>query len=87
MENKYVDLIEQSFEFPNEEFSVTDDELYWYGVPLMDVIKQYGTPLRISFIPKIVLEKSPILRTISKIMFNSLRIDQLFVVNPFKFQT
>jgi len=53
MKNKYVDLIEQSFEFPNDEFSVKDNELYWYGVPLMDVIKQYGTPLRIAYLPKI----------------------------------
>ncbi len=53
MKNKYVDLIEQSFEFPNEEFSVNDNELYWFNVPLMDVIKQYGTPLRIAYLPKI----------------------------------
>lgn len=53
MKNKYIDLIEQSFEFPNEEFSVVDDELHWCGVPLMDLIKQYGTPLRISYLPKI----------------------------------
>ncbi len=53
MKNKYIDLIEQTFEFPNEEFSVKDDELYWCDVPLMDIIKQYGTPLRIAFLPKI----------------------------------
>ena len=53
MKNKYVDLIEQSFEFPNEEFSVQEDELLWFGVPLMDIIKQYGTPLRIAYLPKI----------------------------------
>ncbi|MBP1640598.1 MAG: Orn/DAP/Arg decarboxylase 2 [Bacteroidetes bacterium] len=53
MKNKYVDLIEQTFEFPNEEFTVEDNELYWYGVPLMDLIKQYGTPLRISYLPSI----------------------------------
>jgi len=53
MKNKYVDLIEQSFEFPNNEFSVEDNELYWFDVPLMDIIKQYGTPLRIAYMPKI----------------------------------
>jgi len=53
MKNKYFDLIEQSFEFPNEEFDVHDNELYWFDVPLMDIIKQYGTPLRISYLPKI----------------------------------
>ncbi|MBB3186695.1 arginine decarboxylase [Microbacter margulisiae] len=53
MKNKYIDLIEQSFEFPNEEFSLVDNELYWFNIPLMDIIKQYGTPLRISYLPKI----------------------------------
>jgi len=53
MKNKYVDLIEQTFEFPNEEFTVEENELFWYGVPLMDLIKQYGTPLRISYLPSI----------------------------------
>ena len=53
MKNKYIDLIEQSFEFPNEEFTLTDNELNWFNIPLMDVIKQYGTPLRIFYLPKI----------------------------------
>lgn len=53
MKNKYIDLIEQSFEFPSEEFKVENNELYWYDVPLMDIIKQYGTPLRIAYLPKI----------------------------------
>ena len=53
MKNKYVDLIEQTFEFPQEGFSVNDNELSFYDVPLMDVIKQYGTPLKITYLPKI----------------------------------
>ena len=53
MKNKYRHLIEQSFEFPNEEFSLIENELQWFDIPLMDVIKQYGTPLRIFYLPKI----------------------------------
>ncbi len=53
MKNKYIHLIEQSFEFPNDEFSLVDNELSWYNIPLMDIIKQYGTPLRIFYLPKI----------------------------------
>lgn len=53
MKNKYVDLIEQTFEFPNEEFNVIENDLSWFDVPLMDIIKQYGTPLRITYLPKI----------------------------------
>jgi arginine decarboxylase len=53
MKVKYLDLIEQTFEFPTDEFDVIDNELYFYEIPLMDIIKQYGTPLRISYLPKI----------------------------------
>jgi len=53
MKNKYIDLIEQTFDFPQTEFEVIDNELYFNKVSLMDVIKQYGTPLRISYLPKI----------------------------------
>ncbi len=53
MKTKYIDLIEQAFEMPNEEFTVDDGKLEWFGIPLMDIIKQYGTPLRISYLPKI----------------------------------
>jgi len=53
MKNKYIDLIEQSFEFPQEEFHIEDGELYFHDIPVMDLIEQYGTPLRISYLPKI----------------------------------
>ena len=53
MKNKYIDLIEQTFDFPQDEFKVDDDELYFNNIPLMDLIKQYGTPLKISYLPKI----------------------------------
>jgi arginine decarboxylase len=53
MRIKYSDLIEQTFEFPQPEFEVIDNELYFHKVPLMDIIKQYGTPVRITYLPKI----------------------------------
>jgi arginine decarboxylase len=53
MKNKYIDLITQTFDFPNDEFEVADNELYFQNIPLMEVIKQYGTPLRITYLPKI----------------------------------
>lgn len=53
MKNKYIDLIEQTFEFPQDEFSVEDEELLFDDIPLMDIIKQYGTPLRLTYLPKI----------------------------------
>jgi arginine decarboxylase len=53
MKNKYIDLIEQTFEFPQNGFKVEENELYFHDVPLMDIIKQYGTPLKITYLPKI----------------------------------
>lgn len=53
MKNKYIDLIEQTFEFPQDEFSVQDGELNFNDIPLMAIIKQYGTPLRLTYLPKI----------------------------------
>ena len=53
MKNKYIDLIEQTFDFPQDEFSVEDNELLFHNIPLMEIIKQYGTPLKITYLPKI----------------------------------
>lgn len=53
MKNKYIDLIEQTLEFPQDEFDLVDDELTFHDISLMDLIKQYGTPLKIYFLPKI----------------------------------
>ncbi len=53
MKNRYIDLIQQSYDFPQEGFEVVDDCLHFNGINLMDVIKQYGTPLKITYLPKI----------------------------------
>ncbi len=53
MKNRYTDLIEQTFDFPQEGFEVKDSSLYFNGVPMMDIIEQYGTPLKITYLPKI----------------------------------
>jgi len=53
MKTKYIDLISQTYEFPQEEFYVEDSELFFHNIPLMDIIKQYGTPLKITYLPKI----------------------------------
>lgn len=53
MKNRYIDLIQQTFEFPQESFEVVDNQLYFNEIPLMDIIDQYGTPLKITYLPKI----------------------------------
>lgn len=65
MKNKYVDLIRQTFEFPQPGFDVVDNELHFNGIPLMDIIEQYGTPLKISYLPRISEQIQK-----AKIMFN-----------------
>lgn len=49
----YADLIKQTFNFPTEEFDVQDDELFFHGLSLMGLIEKYGTPLKLSYLPKI----------------------------------
>lgn len=51
--DRYVDLIEQTFYFPTEEFKVQDFNLNFNNVPVMDLIKKYGTPMKITYLPKI----------------------------------
>ncbi len=53
MKNKYQDLIEQTFFFPQDGYEVIENELYFNKIPLMDIIKQYGTPLKLTYLPKI----------------------------------
>ncbi len=53
MRNKYTDLIEQSFEWPQEDFLVHGEQLHWHDIPLMELIRTYGTPLKISYLPRI----------------------------------
>lgn len=53
MRTKYQDLIEQTFEWPQTEFSTEDSELLWHDIPVMEIIKQYGTPLKVTYLPKI----------------------------------
>ena len=53
MKNRYIDLIQQTFEFPQDNFEVVDNSLNFNGIPMMDIIEQYGTPLKITYLPKI----------------------------------
>ncbi len=53
MRNKYSDLIDQTFDWPQEDFEVVEDNLQWQGIDLSEIIKQYGTPLKISYLPRI----------------------------------
>lgn len=54
MKNKYSDLVEQTFDWPSQEFKMTEDHtLEWNGLDLKPILKQYGTPLRLTYLPSI----------------------------------
>ncbi len=50
---RYEDLVTQTFDFPTEEFKVVKNELYFHDIPLMEIIKEHGTPLKLTYLPKI----------------------------------
>ncbi len=53
MNTKYIDLIHQTYYFPQEEFTLDGDNLEFHGIDLMGLIEKYGTPLKFSYLPKI----------------------------------
>jgi arginine decarboxylase len=51
--NKYSDLIDQTFYFPQEGFEFEDNYLEFHGIPLIHLIEKYGTPFKVTYLPKI----------------------------------
>ena len=50
---KYRELISQSFDFPQRDFREEKGSLQWNDLPLQEIAEKYGTPLRITYLPKI----------------------------------
>lgn len=53
MNTKYLDLINQTFYFPQEEFTLSKDTLLFHNIDLMKLVQQYGTPLKFTYLPQI----------------------------------
>jgi len=53
MNNRYFDLIDQTFYFPQDGFDIDHGSLVFNGVPIQHLIKKYGTPLKLTYLPKI----------------------------------
>ena len=53
MKTKYIDLIDQTFDFPQEEFTLNENALIFHGIDLKALIEQYGAPLKFTYLPKI----------------------------------
>lgn len=53
MNTKYSDLIDQTYYFPQEEFTLEGSELQFHGIDLMELVEKYGAPLKFTYLPKI----------------------------------
>lgn len=53
MQTRYIDFIQQTFDFPQDEFRLEGDELTFHGIDLMGLIEEHGTPLRFTYLPQI----------------------------------
>lgn len=53
MKIRYYDLIQQTFDFPQEDFSISEGNLLFHEIPLMEIIRKFGTPVRFNYLPKI----------------------------------
>ena len=53
MKTKYIDLITQSFDFPQDEFEMDGEYLKFNGIDLKALVEEHGTPLKFTYLPKI----------------------------------
>jgi len=53
MNTRYIDLVNQTFDFPQEEFNFQGDNLLFHQIDLVQIIEQYGTPLKFTYLPQI----------------------------------
>ena len=53
MNNTYRGLVDQTFDFPQDGFEVQDNYLQFNGVDIKKLIDKYGTPFKLTFLPKI----------------------------------
>lgn len=53
MNTKYVDLINQTFDFPQVEFKLEDNSLRFHDIDLIKLVETYGAPLKFTYLPQI----------------------------------
>ncbi|MCZ2224943.1 MAG: arginine decarboxylase [Chitinophagales bacterium] len=58
MTNSYTSLVNQTFHFPQEGFALNEenDYLEFNGINLKPIIEKYGTPLKLTYLPKIGMQ-------------------------------
>jgi len=53
MKNTYFELINQTYYFPQEGFDLNQGNLTFHGISLKYLIDKYGTPFRLTYLPRI----------------------------------
>jgi arginine decarboxylase len=53
MNTKYIDLVNQTFDFPQEEFKLENKTLEFHDINLMKLVEDYGAPLKFTYLPQI----------------------------------
>ena len=53
MENTYRQFVDQTVDFPQDGFDLKDNQLRFHGIELMSLIEEYGTPLKLNYLPSI----------------------------------
>jgi len=57
MNNTYTSLVNQTFHFPQEGFEVDEKGyLEFNGLDLKSLIEKHGTPLKLTYLPKIGMQ-------------------------------
>jgi len=56
MTNTYLGLVQQTFNFPQEGLEVKEGFLEFNGLELKAIIDKYGTPLKLTYLPKIGMQ-------------------------------
>lgn len=56
MNNSYTDLVKQRCNYPQEGFETRDSKLYFNGLDLNALIAKYGTPMKLTYLPKIGMQ-------------------------------
>lgn len=56
MNNSYLDLVQQTFDFPQEGLEVKDNQLIFNGLDIKKLIDKYGTPFKMTYLPKIGMQ-------------------------------
>ncbi len=64
----YFDLIDQTYYFPQDGFDIENGYLFFHNISLKYIIEKYGTPLKITYLPKIGEQIKRIRNLFSKAM-------------------